>query len=105
MNNRVDKVPDDVQIIDEKIKNLDNAIQELLEATHSLFNEDKYYGIESAFILDHALNIKMHFFTKYPDLAPPHLQGVEQTYDRIVHIREKNPLDRLVQIDPIKDNK
>ena len=104
MNNELSKDTNSVQIIDEKIKKLDDAIQELLEATHSFFHEDKYYGIESAFILDHALNIKMHFFSKYPELAPPHLRGVEKTYDRIVHIREKKTMDRLAQVDPSDDS-
>ena len=51
-------------------------------------------------ILDHALNIKMHFFKTHPEYAPPHLQGRETEYDKIIHIREKNPQDRLEQIDP-----
>lgn len=103
MDKNVNKVTDNIKIIDEKIKNLDDVIQELLEATHGFFHDDKYYGIECAFILDHALNIKMHFFSEYPELAPPHLQGLEKTYDRILHIRERNPEDKLIQINPIKD--
>lgn len=85
--------------INEKIESLDNAIQELLEETYNLFPEDKYYGIECAFILDHALNIKMHFFRKYPELAPSHLKEVVN-YDRIIHIRENNHEDRLEQNHP-----
>jgi len=91
--NQIDKV-------DEHLRELDLAIQNLLETTHNLFDNDKYYGIESAFILDHALNIKMHFFKSYPQYAPPHLKGIENTYDKIIHIRESNPNDRLEQIKP-----
>lgn len=85
--------------IDDRIKNLELAIQNLIEKADQAFVDDQYYGIECAFILDHALNIKMHFYSKYPELAPPHLKGVVKTYDRIVHIREENLSDRLVQID------
>lgn len=86
--------------IDEKISQLDLAIQNLLESILETFDNDKYYGVECAFILDHALNIKMHFFKTHPEYAPPHLQGRETEYDKIIHIREKNPQDRLEQIDP-----
>ena len=89
------------QNINEKIQNLDLAIQELIETTDHFFMDDQYYGIECAFILDHALNIKMHFFNQYPEFKPPHLQEVVN-YDRIVHIRENNPKDRLEQISPLK---
>jgi len=100
MNNELDIKHKNLEKINEKIKNLDSVIQELIETTDNFFINDKYYGIECAFILDHALNIKMHFFKKYPELAPPHLKGVN--YDRVVHIRESNPEDKLVQIDPLK---
>lgn len=89
------------QDINEKIQKLDLAIQELIETTNHFFIDDKYYGIECAFILDHALNIKMHFFNQYPEFKPPHLQEVVN-YDRIVHIRENNPEDRLEQISSLK---
>ena len=71
------KIEEKTKDINEKIQKLDLAIQELIETTDNFFINDKYYGIECAFILDHALNIKMHFFNKYPAFAPPHLRGVE----------------------------
>ena len=96
------KIEEKTKDINEKIQKLDLAIQELIETTDNFFINDKYYGIECAFILYHALNIKMHFFNKYPAFAPPHLRGVEN-YDRIIHIRENNPEDKLEQISPLKD--
>lgn len=69
------KIEEKTKDINEKIQKLDLAIQELIETTDNFFINDKYYGIECAFILDHALNIKMHFFNKYPAFAPPHLRG------------------------------
>jgi hypothetical protein len=43
----------------------------------------------------------MHFFNQYPEFRPSHLQEVVN-YDRIVHIRENNPEDRLEQSLPLK---
>lgn len=94
----------DLNVINKKLKNLDDSIKELLESTYEFFENDQYYSVESAFLLDHALNIKMHFYKSYPELAPDYLKNVE--YDRIVHIenthvshtREKNPEDSLDQI-------
>ena len=63
------KIEEKTKDINEKIQKLDLAIQELIETTDNFFINDKYYGIECAFILDHALNIKMHFFNKYPAFA------------------------------------
>lgn len=96
----------DLNVINEKLKNLDDSIKELLESTYECFENDKYYSTKSAFLLDHALNIKMHFYMSYPELAPEHLKDVE--YNRIIHIeniqashiREKNPEDSLNQIQP-----
>lgn len=96
----------DLNVLNEKLKILDDSIKELLESTYEFFYNDQYYSIESAFLLDHALNIKMHFYKSYPELAPEHLKDVE--HNRIIHIentqvshtREKNPEDSLDQIQP-----
>ncbi|WP_099716996.1 hypothetical protein, partial [Acinetobacter baumannii] len=96
----------DLNNINEKLKKLDDSIKDLLESTYDLFHDDQYYSIESAFLLDHALNIKMHFYKSYPELAPDHLKNIE--YDRIVHIettqvvhaRKKKPEDSMNQNQP-----
>lgn len=100
MQDTQDHLPDAIKNINDKLENLDLALQELLETTYKVFPVDEYLGIESAFILDHALNIKMHFYRKYPEFTPPHLKGGENTYHRIIHFREGYPEDRVVQVDP-----